>query len=95
MMKVRVKYLSRARDITKKENEELELSDNSTLRDLVDILISKYGEEFKNYFYMGRDDRERPAPLVLVNKKLVDKISCEIKNGSEVVFMAAISGGGK
>lgn len=94
-MKIKVKYLSRARDITKKEGEEVELADDSTLKDLVNILISNYGEEFKNYFYMSREDRKRPAPLVLINKKLVDKIDQKIGDCSEVVFMAAISGGKK
>ncbi|MEM4311873.1 MAG: MoaD/ThiS family protein [Nitrososphaerales archaeon] len=89
-MRIKVKYLSRANDITKKHYEEVDLPDNSTLKDLANILIERYGKDFKDYLY---DDSERLVPLIFINKKSVNDLNYPIKEGSEIVFMAAIGGG--
>ncbi|GBC75077.1 hypothetical protein HRbin06_00390 [archaeon HR06] len=87
-MKVKVKYLSRAREISKKLEEEVNL-DGSSLEDLIDLLILKYGETFERYVYSSN----RLNPLILVDGKMVNDKEYKLKEGSEVVFMSAIGGG--
>jgi molybdopterin converting factor small subunit len=48
-MRVKVSYLSILRDVTNKKEEELEAPDNSTVEDLINALMGKYGEKLKPF----------------------------------------------
>ena len=50
-MKIEVRYYTVLREITEKRSERVELRDNSSVRDLVQVLIMKYGERFSSYIY--------------------------------------------
>ncbi len=50
-MEVEVRYYTVLREITEKRTERVELRENSTVSDLVQVLIMKYGERFSSYIY--------------------------------------------
>jgi len=50
-MEVEVRYYTVLREITDKRSERVELRENSSVIDLVQVLIMKYGESFSSYIY--------------------------------------------
>jgi molybdopterin converting factor small subunit len=48
-MRVKVSYLSILRDVTNSKEEELEVPEESTVENLIAILMDKYGEKLKPF----------------------------------------------
>ena len=48
-MRVKVSYLSILRDVTNRKDEELEISDRSTVESLISVLMDRYGEKLKPF----------------------------------------------
>ena len=83
-MKIRVKYLAAIADYTGVSEEELELNDGSTLKDLIKVIRERHPKikEFEKRFSI----------LILVNgvtKKDEDRLS----DGDRVALLPPVSGG--
>jgi molybdopterin synthase sulfur carrier subunit len=92
MPKVRVKYFTLLREITGKKEEEIEAE---TIRDLLDSLISKYGEELRDEV---NSDREKIPGYyhILVNGlniNLLKNLDTELKDGYVVSILPPVGGG--
>ncbi len=48
-MRIKISYLSILRDVTNNKEEELDVPENSTVEDLIAILMQKYGEKLKPF----------------------------------------------
>jgi len=93
MVKVKTKFLSRAREIAGSSGEVVELEDGSRLRDLVEYCIKKYGEAFREYFYGRGKGSPGSSPLVLIDGKQVEGVDTPLYDGCSVTFMAPVAGG--
>ena len=95
MMNVMVQYYALIREVVQKEEEEIVLPEKSSIRDLMELLIKEYGEDFKNLFFERNGDIAHRI-LIFVNGSDFDLAKDEnmtLENGSKVQFFQPIGGG--
>ena len=95
MMNVMVQYYALIREVVQKEEEEIVLPKKSSIRDLLELLIKEYGEDFKNLFFERNGDVAHRI-LIFVNGSDFDLAKDEnmtLENGSKVQFFQPIGGG--
>ena len=95
MMNVMVQYYALIREVVQKEEEEIVLPKKSSIRDLLELLIKEYGEDFKNLFFERNGDIAHRI-LIFVNGSDFDLAKDEnmtLENGSKVQFFQPIGGG--
>ncbi len=87
-----VKYFANFRDITHKKREELKASNAA---ELLDILIEKYGDEFKNFVFNEQGEL-KPGVIFLVNGKNIlhlKGLQTELKDDDEISLFPPAAGG--
>jgi len=89
MTKVTVKYLMVFSQITQKRKEEILIHEGMTIKNLIEMLYTKYGRKFKKAF--GEDLGHRSA-LITINSEVKDA-SYILKPGDEILI-SHIAGGG-
>jgi len=94
MAKVKVKtwYQGPFFDIVGLEEEDNVLPGRPTLADLLDALVDKHGDEFKEMLFASPTGDFTPGVIVFVNSKL-RPLDTELKDGDEVSFLMALAGG--
>ena len=95
-MKVRVEYLGFIKNLLNKRAEELELSEGTTLQELLGKLSKLYGTPFtREVFEPGQKD-VKYGFVVTVNGVLtgqLDGVGTSLKNGDHIILMSLMSGG--
>ncbi|KAI7902083.1 molybdopterin converting factor, subunit 1 [Cokeromyces recurvatus] len=85
--KVTVLYFAALKDITGKETEEIEVLKTISLKELSDILISKYGTKFEELLSIS---------MYAVNMEYIEKdkeVTTHIHQNSEIAIIPPVSGG--
>ncbi|MGQ9759922.1 MAG: MoaD/ThiS family protein [Candidatus Methanomethylicaceae archaeon] len=84
-MKVKVSYLSILRDVTHVNEEYVEIPQGSKVRDLVSILIKKYGEGLRSFLEPGSEMGQ--GILITLNGELLSSSEMDriIPDNSEVL----------
>ncbi|MBS7658799.1 MoaD/ThiS family protein [Candidatus Bathyarchaeota archaeon] len=94
-MKVKVKYFAIFREITNKRDEELELQEGATVKDLLKILSDKYGKKFKDLVFNGEIVSDRVLMLVDgVNIYSLNNLETKLNENSTFVILPPVGGGG-
>ncbi|MCS7125415.1 MAG: MoaD/ThiS family protein [Aigarchaeota archaeon] len=94
MPKVRSRYLAFLREETKKLEEEIELSSNSTINDYINELFRRYNG-LRRYLLDGQGNL-RDGINVAVNGDVIRRSeygNTILKDGDEVVVIPPIAGG--
>lgn len=96
-MKVKVEYLGHIKNILESRREEdIELEDDSPIKDLLALLAKKHGESFKKAIYeLGGKDIKSNF-IATVNGYLLNQLNgveTKLKDGDHVVLMPIVSGG--
>ncbi|RMA96007.1 molybdopterin converting factor subunit 1 [Hydrogenothermus marinus] len=81
-MKIKLLYFSSIKDKLKKSSEELEIKDNSSINDLINILKEKYPQISQNLDNV----------MFAVNEEYQDK-EYILKDGDNVAVIPPVSGG--
>lgn len=96
-MKVKVEYLGHIKNITcNTREEEMELASDSTVTDLLETLISKYGEPFKKAVYEPKGADVKANYIITVNGYLLNQLkglATKLNNGDYVALLPIVSGG--
>jgi MoaD family protein len=95
-VKVKVEYLGFIRNMLSKRTEELELHENTTLKELLNHLSERYGSDFKKQVYESGQKDVKYGFVVTVNGVLMDQlrgVDTPLKNGDHVILMSLMSGG--
>ncbi len=90
---VEVKFLSRFRDITGERSINIE--NNGKLRDLIEILINKYGNAFKDALF-DKDGELRDYMKILINGEdlqAIGGLDAKVKDNDEIIIFQTIAGG--
>lgn len=92
MKNVTVRYLGLFSVDVRKKVEIVSLNDSATLKNLIDVLVLKYGAPLRKLFY---DELGEFKPLVmfLVNGKATDNLAYVLAEGDEVAIAPLIAGG--
>jgi MoaD family protein len=94
---VKVEYLGHIKNITgKKREEELEIREDFTITDLLNLLTKQYGEPFKKAIYEPKSTDVKPNYIITVNGYLLNQLKgleTKLKNTDHVVILPIVSGG--
>ncbi len=94
MITVKTKYYAYLREVTGVREEEIALEEGSTVADLVEKLVKRYGEPLRRYI-LTEDMELRPNIAVAVNgvKVSEEPLRKTLREGDTVVILPPISGG--
>ena len=95
-MKVKVLYLGVLRSKTGKNSEEVKVSGDSSLYDLLETLSLKYGKSLRDILKINKKSTLDPAVIATVNgvsKDMSQAENIKLKDGDTVALMSLISGG--
>lgn len=93
-MKVKFKSFGPLRRVLKGKVIEIDIPENSTVRQVVDKILEIYGKAAKRLILDG--DRISGNLILMLNQKDVDTIAGEktiVKEGDEVVILPHVQGG--
>lgn len=94
-MKVNVKFLASIREIVGAHEIVFELNSGDTVKDLLEVLESRFGTDFKEAAGKPFED-ENPRIRFLVNGRDIDFLQgpgTELKEGDLVVLIPPVAGG--
>ena len=94
-MIVEVLYFAEFKDITGKEKEEFELSNNQ-LKSLIELLLNKYKLPLRNLLWDDNAQNISNLISVIINNQAViqkNPLLTEIKDGDIIAFLLPVSGG--
>ncbi|MEM2896006.1 MAG: ubiquitin-like small modifier protein 1 [Candidatus Bathyarchaeia archaeon] len=95
-MRVTVKFFASLREMTKKRDEVFNLDEGLLVKDLVKILIDKYGSEFKYYVYDENKGSLKQDIQFLINGRNVltlDGLKTRLKDGDQIAILPPVGGG--
>jgi len=94
-LEVELRYYAMVRDAAGKRDETLSLPEGATVMDLINHLISLYGDPFRGYVY---DDEGKLLDYLMFSVNEVDIRSLDgfdtvLRDGDRVFMMPPIGGG--
>jgi molybdopterin synthase sulfur carrier subunit len=90
---IEIKFLTRFLEITGERNTQID--DVNNISDLVDILLQKYGKEFKDLL-MDANGNLRDYLKIMINGediRDIEGLETPLKDGDQVVMFQTIAGG--
>lgn len=88
-------FLSDVRRMTEEGKTNISLPEKSSVRDLVDELVGRYGTGF-NDFLLNRENRLRKYVVILVNGRgvgILSGLDTTLNEGDSILIMPAVGGG--
>ena len=96
-MKVKVEFLGHIRNVIGSEREEeVEISEGSSIADLLMMLSEKYGEPFKKAIFEKSGADVKSNYIITVNGYLLNQLKgleTKLKNDDNVTLLPIVSGG--
>jgi molybdopterin synthase sulfur carrier subunit len=96
-LKVKVEFLGHIRSVIGSEREEeVEISEDSSIADLLMVLSEKYGESFKKAIYEKSGADVKSNYIITVNGFLLNQLKgleTKLKNDDKVTLLPIVSGG--
>ena len=94
-MKVEVKFFTSLREITGKKTDEIQLQDTITVKELLTLLSTKYGKNFRDYVY-SKSGKVQGFLSFLVNGKninVLEGLDTKLKHGDTIAILPPVGGG--
>jgi molybdopterin synthase sulfur carrier subunit len=94
-VEVEVKFYAMLRDIAGKKAETVSLLLKSSVRDLLDLLVARYGEEFERYIYDAEKQLRSYLSYMLngININSLDGFDTMLKEGDVLSLLPPVGGG--
>jgi len=94
-MEVEVKLYAMLREIASKKLEKVDLPEKASVRDLIDFLISEYGDEFASYIYDSEKQVRNYLSYMIngVNINSLDGFETTLKGGDVISLLPPVGGG--
>ena len=95
MINIKIIFLSLLVDITKKNEMEISVSENSTIRDILSLLFLKYGKDLKDKILLSSNSLSKYIILGLngMDVRSLNNLNTILHEGDELCFLPAIAGG--
>ena len=95
MIDVKVKFLSLLADLTKNKELNLSVHNNSTIKEILRILISKFGKDFERKILDSPDSISKYIILGLNGKDIrtLENLNTIVNHHDEILLLPAIAGG--
>ena len=90
---IEIKFLTRFLEITGERTTQID--DVNKISDLIDVLIKKYGEEFKEILWDDKGNLRDYLKVMLNGEDVrdIDGLDTLLKDGDQVVMFQTIAGG--
>jgi len=94
-MEVEVKFYAMLREIAGKKAERVVLPPKSSVGDLIDLLVERYGDEFARYIYDSEKQVRNFLSYMLngVNINSLDRFDTMLKDGDVLALLPPVGGG--
>lgn len=92
-IKIKIIYGAPITSITGKHIEEISIDKGIKLSELINILINKYGFNFKNIL-LTENNEVKPDVLIILNGKTIPKLNEDEINNDSILSITGIVGGG-
>jgi len=96
-LRIKVEYLGHIKNMTSnKREEELNVEEDFTIADLLNLLAKQYGESFRKAVYEPKSMEVKANYIITVNGYLLNQlneIETKLKNGDHVTLLPIVSGG--
>lgn len=95
-MRVKVKYLAAAREITGTREETVEAKNSSTIMDLLKLLGEKYGQKMHDYLFDPATGKPKQYLRFLLDGRSVHTINAfdtALSDESTLVIVPPVAGG--
>lgn len=94
-VEIEVKYYAMLREIAGKKAERLSLLPKSSVMDLINLLVERYGDEFKRYIYDAENQVRRYLSYMLngFNINSLDGFDTMLKDGDMFSLLPPVGGG--
>ena len=94
-MEVEVRYYTMLREITENRFEKITLKPNSSVKDLINYLVEKYGEKFDSYIFNSNKRFNRNISLILngVNIQNLQGFNTLLDKNDIISFLPPVGGG--
>jgi len=95
-LKVKVKFFAIARELAGTPEEELELDDGSTAKELLELVAGKYGESFREFIFDAKTGLPRSNLQFLVGENLLadlDGLQTVLPDGAAFAIIPPVGGG--
>ncbi|MFX1366640.1 MAG: MoaD/ThiS family protein [Promethearchaeota archaeon] len=92
-MIIQILYFAELKEITKKEKEKFEISENN-LKALLNILFEKY--ELKSIIWDEENQKIHNLISVVINNQVIhkkDPLTIDLNDGDTIAFLLPVSGG--
>ncbi|MHA1499796.1 MAG: MoaD/ThiS family protein [Promethearchaeota archaeon] len=95
MIDVKINFLSLLADITKIKELNLSVQSNSTIKEILRILISKFGKDFERKILDSPDSISKYIILGLNGKDIrtLKNLNTIVNHHDEILLLPAIAGG--
>jgi len=90
-LRVRTLYFARLRELTGREEEELDVPENATCADVVRFIADRYGDALRRYLFDESGSLRRGLAIALNGEKVSPETP--VREGDTVVVIPPISGG--
>lgn len=90
-MRVRTLYFARLRELTGRDQEELEVPEGATCLDVVRSIADRYGEALRRYLFDESGALRRSLAIALNGERVSPETP--LREGDTVVVIPPISGG--
>jgi len=95
MITIKVRFLFHLKDAIGAREITLNLKENATIKDALQLLFKRYGDRIENILKKS-DGEYNPSISILVNGRLIDFISgleTKLSNGDLISFVPLAGGG--
>ena len=92
-MKITLKTIGDLRETLGREPQEVNLPENSNVKDLLCWIEDHYGARLPAYLWDTQEHHFRGPVVIIINKKVVLDVNTPLADGLEVSVMKALVGG--
>lgn len=94
-MEITVHYFAVLRKLTGKRQEKIKIKEDSTLEDVLAVLVEKYGERFKQYISPPKGKKGLQLVLLINNQdsNQLNGLKATLKDGDTLSLVLPITGG--
>jgi MoaD family protein len=95
-LNVKVEYFAIIREITNTNEETIEVPDNTSVLNFLDLLAKKHGVKFRDYVFDSSTGKPRPYLQFLLNEESImtqNGLATIMKDGSVFAIIPPVGGG--
>lgn len=95
-MRVKVQYFAAVRELVNQREEFLNVNDNTTVGELLNLLVARHGDKFKEHIFDPKTGSPRPYFQFLLDEKSIstlDGFSTVLRGDCVLAIIPPVGGG--